>query len=734
MKKGLAVVLTLFLILIAFSDASASDISATKRHVAMVYDDSTSMYVSDITDEPVLNWAYANYMTQAFLALLNPQDSFYVTYMSDTEKENVEYENLLSLPRKQAIADIKNKNDRINKTPFEAVEAAYLRLRSLEEAINDEYWLVVVTDGGFTGYEGDVSQTLLGYIDEMAALGKTLKVVFLAIGEGANPPEADEEKGLLVYKSGTEDIVSTMSALADNISGRHNVTGSRISKLSGNRLSVDMLLPVRSLIVFDQADGNRLTDITNNKKDGMQIEYEYDIQAPDAFEYSAKVTAITDPDARGAITRINPQEEGTILSDGRYILSFQNEVDLNNVRVMYEPAIDIAVRYKQDGKYVKNPKDGTVTDVEVVLTDALTGEPLNSRVMPAEVQCSIQIVSDGNTVMTSNGFLAEAVELKSGNTSINTEITMPGYFTLRKRTDYVYIDEPEETAATAPPEYDDSKGPWPPEVKLTVERTEGLTIDLKSMEEAEPFIVTPYFNGEKGTVSDLQMGDLQLIYSRKIDFEVVIDEQQMVFLISPKYSGGLYGTSTGNINLDVYFQSEYGKVAQAKIAFIVKDLSWIERNYRVIVIPFAAAIIVILILGIMVIRPKFADGAWLEFTQMQKNTTGDWVAAKAPASTSLNDLKGPWRMIPFVPERVHISNIIFMPAPDNQYIKIPKKSLNTNMGTARGMFGRGDIKNDYYLQNGFKFYLEHGDDTRIEFVYHGPKKTLLTKKTKKKGK
>ncbi len=726
-----------FIVIIAFfaafflSEAFASDVSKTKRHIAMVYDDSTSMYVSDSTQKPVLNWSYANYMTQAFLALLNPQDSLFITYMSDKEKENVKYSNLLESDREQAIANIRTKNDFINETPFEAVETAYSMLKNLDEDRSDEYWLVIATDGAFTYYEDDVYETLLGYIEEMAALGKTLKVVFLAIGDEASPPEQNLDAGLLVYETGLDEIVSTMSKLADNISGRHNVQSSRMSELSGNRLSVDMLLPVRSLIVFTQADGNTLLDIENSKSEEMILTYSYDIKAPDPIEYE-KDEMLTDKSAVGTISKVAPKEEGVILSDGRYTLAFSNEVNIENIRVMYEPALDITVRYMQNGRVVQNPEDGSKCDIEVVLTNALTGNALNSSVLPEDVECTIQVLSGGAVVDIVDGFIAKDIVLKSEETVINTEISMPGYFTLRNRQDYVYQTQPEATPAPTPVGYDESQGPWPPEVELLVQMPEGGSIDLKDLEEISPFIVIPTFNGEKGEVSDLNLGSLELFCSRNIEFEVTVDETVPAYLIAPKYSGDIYSTSTGAVSVNIIFQSEYGKTAASAIVFNVNGLTWFERNKRVILVPFAAAVVAVIILGILVFRKKFAKGTWLELTQMQQNMADDWVAVKTPASVSLNNLKGRWRMIPFAPERITISGLDFYPTNDDQYVIISKKSLKPNMGTSRGFLEEDELKANYYLQNGFKFFIENGKD-RFVFVYHAPKRTLLinTKKRKK---
>jgi hypothetical protein len=150
----------------------------------------------------------------------------------------------------------------------------------------------------------------------------------------------------------------------------------------------------------------------------------------------------------------------------------------------------------------------------------------------------------------------------------------------------------------------------------------------------------------------------------------------------------------------------------------------------VILIPLAALMVSVAILGILVFRKKFAKSAWLEFTQMHQNETGDWLPSSSPASANLNGLKGRWRMIPFAPERITVSGVDFYPAPDDQYIIISKKSLKENMGTSRGYLGKSALNANYYLQNGHRFFVENGK-ARLVFVYHAPKKTLLTNKKKR---
>ncbi|MCK5130384.1 MAG: hypothetical protein KAQ68_11055, partial [Clostridiales bacterium] len=575
MKKRATIIILVFIILFSLLPiASASDVSQTKRHVAMVYDDSTSMYISDTTNKPVLNWAYANYMTQAFYGLLNPIDSLYITYMSDVEKETSPT-NLMLMDRASALDSIRNKNDYINKTPFEAVETAYNLLYDLEEDLTDEYWLVILTDGAFTGFKKDTTEVLNEYIDQMALASKTLKVVFFAIGNDTKPPIADETKGLFVYSTSSNGIISTMSQVADNISGRHAVSDSNMKLISDNTLEVDMYLPVRSLTILYQQEENTLNSISNETSDSMELLNSYSIKAPEVFEISDEYTIITDENANGMITSIKPDKDEMILSSGKYILEFENEINIENVRVMYEPAIDITLVYKKGTTVVDVLKKGDIISVEVLLVNAKDGTPLDKNALPVPVTCNIQLSSDGELVKSADDFILKDIIITSGNTSIASQITMPGYFTLRDRVDFDVAHPIESTPSptpgitSTPGVYDDTQGPWPPEVKLVLMPPFAQNIPLDKLEETDPFLFVPSFNGERGQLKDLQLGQLQVICSSEIVFEIIINDTEMGFDIYPKYANGMLTTATGTINASIIFKSEYNKVATTSLSFIV---------------------------------------------------------------------------------------------------------------------------------------------------------------------
>ena len=295
------------------------------KHVAVVYDDSGSMY-SSLSKKPSTKWSHANYMMQAFCSLLNPEDSLYVTYMSNYEEPSgIDY---LAGDRDELIDQLKNWQGRVNVTPFEAVEKAAEDLLSIEANNEDEYWLVVLTDGEFTNYEGDLTEDLTSWIDTYAKEGKTLKIVFFGIG--TQVPISDISKGLLTYSTDADGIVSTMSEIAHTVSARQQADF-EIDK-SGNIIAT-ISLPVYELVSFTQG-GGALKAAYDENGIKLKIVSSYTITAPESFTLNNGVTTTTDATLSGNISHIE-STDGSPLQPGMYTFVYDNPITDNSTNILF---------------------------------------------------------------------------------------------------------------------------------------------------------------------------------------------------------------------------------------------------------------------------------------------------------------------------------------------------------------------------------------------------------------
>ena len=114
LNRIISLLLCVLIIMTAAFPAAAEgdEVQAAKKIISVVYDDSGSMKGD--------RWVYANYATQALIALLNEQDELYLTYMSSPSKaEKVDLGNI-----EKVIQNIQNWNH-TGSTPGQAIDTAW---------------------------------------------------------------------------------------------------------------------------------------------------------------------------------------------------------------------------------------------------------------------------------------------------------------------------------------------------------------------------------------------------------------------------------------------------------------------------------------------------------------------------------------------------------------------------------------------------------------------------------
>ena len=715
----LAVVMALLLTALPLhAHADGGDIAITSRHVAIVFDDSGSMY-TPIKRKVNKSWARANYMMQAFCGLLGADDSLFITYMSDIEGSS-EVGNRLEGDREESIATIRDwQGD--GDTPYEAVETAYQSLKDIEANSRDEYWLVVMSDGSFNNLSKDLNTVLEGYIKEMAEMGRTLKVVFFSIGEKAKPPQPNEDVGLLVYQTDIQGIIPTLSDMADTISARQAVNPKKIKQVNRRTLSFETYIPMYALALFSQGEENPLTSVQLEDGSQLAVGDTYHITAPESFKRANRKWATTDDSLKGQIVHIAHDD---VLPAGRYTLEFENDVDLSNLRILYQSAIAIELRYLYRGQLEPSPRDGQIVDIEAILVDASTGEAFNPNALEGDITCRMKEVVDGKVVSYEDGFMLKGIKLQDERTGIVVEAVMPGYGTLSNRLNFIEREIPVVTPA---PTADPNAEPFPPIVTIMVQGN-GRRLDLKTLEDAAPFRVNPLYNKKRAPIESLRAGTLTISCGRNISFETVLDEATATYLVYPRYQGGMLATSTGAITCNVTYTSEYESETATMISFMVNDMTWVQRNLSNLIFPMVALVLALACCGILFFRKRLPKDGYIEYAQFAKNKRDEWVTVLPPAQAFFSRLSGSWRLIPFAPERINVSGITFLPGKDDQSLVIPRGAITDGMGTERkGDIDKKSLKGGYVLRSGVTFYMMKHNH-KITFIYHAPKHSLLQSK------
>ena len=266
MRRLMARLLTLAVLLVTltgiYSVTANAESLYIRKIVSVVYDDSGSMTSED-------KWAYANYAMQTFCGMLNSEDRLYVTYMKSAKNPDYEPEkiDLSASGIQNSIESIRNHSD-TSSTPYQAVEIAFNKLKAVQDPnANTQYWLIILTDGTFDrdSYisNPDKPDELIdyfdGYVNEVMPNGTNPQITYFAIGGSALKVPAQEDKGLYTYScTGAADIISTMSDIADRVSGRTRLDKSDMKLLDEKTVQISSAIPLLNIAVLSQETDSKI--------------------------------------------------------------------------------------------------------------------------------------------------------------------------------------------------------------------------------------------------------------------------------------------------------------------------------------------------------------------------------------------------------------------------------------------------------------------------------------------
>jgi len=434
MKRALSLFLTVAILacmLPCFALPVAADSLYIRKIVSVVYDDSGSMRGD--------KWAYANYAMQAFCGMLNSEDQLYISYMSEAEG-NYRYEpsrvDLSSDGIQSSVNAIRGHSDYGN-TPYSAVQAAYKKLQGVQDSNpNTQYWLVVITDGGFTdkGYNDlglpnwgqmdskkELNEEFNKYVDSTMPNGTHPQVTFLGIGNVLAPDE-NTGKGIYTYSAdGANDIIDTMSRMADRISGRTRLDSSALVQVDDTTIQVSSTIPLLNVAVFSQRSEAKVVGATYGNEAAIPVSRQASLSYP---KYA---------DLVGSACLLGDSQK--VIGAGTYSVTFDRPVKAKDVIVLLEPALEMRMIVSVNGTPIadyselRNTMEGDTISVSCKIYEMGTDNEIDPSLLPPGTKYEILVTEDGKEVVRQEGKdmqLAEYV-LKNTDTALVTRVTIDGF-------------------------------------------------------------------------------------------------------------------------------------------------------------------------------------------------------------------------------------------------------------------------------------------------------------------
>ena len=477
-KKGTSVVLALFLLLTSFIVMAAPAEAAAKteqnRAIAIVFDNSGSMY-----DDGDMAWCRATYAMEVFASMLNEGDTLMIYPMHRIEVNAQSYtsQNPFVITDSSQASMVREIYTRVPMgTPIESIDAAAEGLLATDA---DLKYMIVLTDGDiFYQYDQPMSsRQTLERLDERFEkyAGNGMNVMYLGIGRQVIMPSMENSEVFIKKQaSDSKDVLSTLTEMCNLIFGRDSLPKDRIT---GNKIEFD--IPMSKLIVFVQGENVADLNVTGNGKNVGTRE-------------SAASVRYGTAGAGGYYVAVDTSLQGMMVTytdcpAGTYDISYSGTA--TSIEVYYEPDADLdfvftdargrAVDYNAlyEGEY----------KVSFGLKDAKTGELLSSDLLGNPVYKGSYFINGQQFDFNHSGQSGEVyISLKEGET-FNATLTvtyLSGYTITKNSEDFGWPDGGLRVGAK-------------PAAELRVEITGGQEqYPLLELEQGEPYIASVYYAGE----------------------------------------------------------------------------------------------------------------------------------------------------------------------------------------------------------------------------------------------
>lgn len=477
----LAGILMLSIALFWIPNSAAAQEQKT-RTIAIVFDNSGSMYVSGEKA-----WCRATYAMEVFGSMLNSGDTLYIYPMNPFQVNGKEY--TMTSPLKisdpvdsKQIRDIYTEN--ASGTPIESIDAA---AKGLLSASGDQKYLIVLTDGN-SFYRDDVE---LSNADTRTALtnclaqyaGKGMDVLYLGIGSNvAMPSNPESEHFTKAQASDSRDVLSSLTTMCNLIFGRDTLPKNHIN---GNEIDFDISL--KKLIVFVQ--GANVSGVSVTGPDGAAGTEAGTSQVQYSSKGSGNYTSTPDTSLQGMMVTY------TDCAPGTYTINYSGTA--SNVEVYYEPDADLAVQFTDPSGHNADPDalyDGDYT-VSFGMMDAKTGELIDSDLLGSVSYTGSYFVNGEEFPVECSGMSGqETVALGVGDTfsATLTATYLSGYTVTKQAEDFGWPSGGLTVVAR-------------PAGELVLEVSGGGGVyELATLEEAEPAIAKVYYQGQQLTGTELE--------------------------------------------------------------------------------------------------------------------------------------------------------------------------------------------------------------------------------------
>jgi len=568
-------------------DAGINAEKAAARHINLVIDDSGSMFSDDDEEAQLDRWSQAKYALEVFAAMLGDDDTLNVYRLSDFadgRESGPEVTLTGDEPTSSRVEKIHSMQLQGGRTPYAPVQRAY---SDLTEAVSDDKWLVVLSDGEFNGRSAaEVEADLRTWADQGTTEDSRLSVAFLAIGDSAPEIANDPDNGIhFEHAAESSDLLDKMTGFSNLIFERNLVDDA-----TGGVISPD--IDLSEVLVFAQGQNVEVGDATG---DGV-IPAESTVEVSwtqNQVPMGKTVQPMPDEDLRGVLAKFTDVPKGSVAFD----VSGAEEV-----AYFYKPKVNFGIELQNaDGVPVDASK---IIGGEYTLRYGFMDEDCSFVESPllGDVEYSAQAFSGGELIAESFQS-GDSLDFSRGDVELDVTARYLGGNTSQATIDLTVLQAARPTAfEVAAPIYQASELalPDPPPGPIAV--TYGL-------EQAGSII--PFSPEEWASVTP---ESISVTSPANLDFDVALGDAPGEVFVTPRApDGDVYAADTGEIDLQLAASHTYDEQlyeAQSDATVTVQDdIPWFERFMHWFVtigwLLLLALILLIIVIG-YIVKPRFS--------------------------------------------------------------------------------------------------------------------------------
>lgn len=489
MKKILSILISAILLLSCMlpciPQVEATAKSNESRAIAIVFDNSGSMYQSGNQA-----WCRATYAMEVFASMLNSGDVLQIypmwpiTVGSQTYTMDDPFE-ITDSAQASKIREIFSPN--ANGTPIESIDSAVKGLQGINA---DKKYMIVLTDGGTFSKNGSglTKERTKKELDDRIEMyaGAEMSIMYLGIGSAACMPDSPESDCFVKKQAvNTEDVLSTLTIMCNQIFGRDTLPRNRIS---GNSIEFDVSM--KKLIVFVQGDNIsdlKLTGSATGKLVGTQQTKYSTLGAGD-------YNSVADTSLQGMMVTYSDFASGT------YNIEYTGTA--TSIEVYYEPNADLDFVFTDSEGNTVDPQYLYEGDYKVSfgMKDAKTGNLISSDLLGNPTYKGSYFIDGQEYPITHQGFSGSVdIPLKMGEKfEANLTVTyLSGYTISKNSSDFGWPEGGIQVAARPAGEF-----------RMEISGGDG-TYSIQKLEEGSYYTCKLFYMGEQLTGSELEKVELK---------------------------------------------------------------------------------------------------------------------------------------------------------------------------------------------------------------------------------